>query len=233
MSKFLVIAGVILEVMGDAGIYESNSRIQFLDEETITSQQVKIVALDERVVHLASDNNTLERVLVSRRFFPQTSPLMANFLIRLRLYKGLKVLIYAVQDIEAKQFADDIKTSLRDMFGMDPEDMPVSDPPDVAEGIVIGVGASVRSHDAGVRLASIFDALNFGDMNEKVDPGVGSLTKVGIPVTPQWTPPPNSPQDIVRIDIGTRPFTETMLKLWHAPYPEMIPSPENGPDQAK
>jgi hypothetical protein len=241
LASFAVGIGILLErpqyaslhktafwlVIGGIAVEALCTILLFAFDEGISSAQ------QSKIGQLASDNNTLERVMVSRRFFPGTSVFMRNFLIRLHGYRGFRVLIAVVPDIEAKQFAEDIYSSLKATFGMDPEYVPVSDPPDVAEGIFISVGSSVSSHAAGVRLASIFNTLGFGDIKEKVAPDIGSLTTVGIPVSTQWTPPPNSPPNIVRIDIGARPFTETMLKLWHAPYPEMLPTPENGPAVAK
>jgi hypothetical protein len=196
------------------------------DEAISLAQQSKIISL-------TLDNNTLERVLVPRRFFPSTSELRSNFKMALLPYRGLKVLIAAVPDVEAEHFAEDIYKSLKSSFGMDPEYVPPFDSPDVPEGVFITVGSSDRSHGAGVQLAKMFNLLNFGDQKQLVDTDIGSLTTVGIPVSTQWTPPPGSPPDIVRIDIGTRPFSETMLKLWHSPWPHMLPTPENGPAKAQ
>ena len=227
----LVILGVVIEASFTFALLTFDEGISRKQQETISEQQSKIVTLDERIVQLTSDNNALERLLVPRRFLPELSMFMGNFRIRMALFRGLKVLIVVVPDVEAKQFASDIYSSLKSTFGMDPEYIPVADPPDVSEGLFMYAGSSDKSRAAGIAIARMFDMLKSGDMKERVDPDIGSLTESGIAVSTLWDTPPNLP-DVVRIDIGTRPFSETMLKLWHAPYPRMLP-PDRAPAKAQ
>jgi hypothetical protein len=220
-AKFAGIIGILGGLLGDSGVFSSDNRLQELEGRAINDAKTKAAGALDRAVDaenkasdLAKENIGLEEALRSRTLLPELAdnPQTRVHTEAMRPFAGMTAYMYVVTDDEAQRLAQQIAVLLDGKYGMRVVPSPPFETPflGIEEGVVIYVTNSQRSIDAGKTMAAIFDDNLLGDKDQPTVPG--SLTPTGVRVSVGQFPP-NTPPDVIRIDVRSKPLTPALRKL--------------------